>query len=298
MKRFPWALVLSGGGARGLAHIGVLKALEEAGFPRPALVAGTSMGAIIGGLYACGMPPAEMDRFVLEEFNITDYLHSFVFKVNGPVGRVFQTGQILASLATRPGIDTGQRVLDLLEGLTGGKQFDETEIPFRCNALDLLNGKEVVFSSGSIARAMRASMSFPVFFEPFMDNGMCLVDGGLIDNMPVAIARGEGFGRVLAVNVNLFSLREFKDIKNGPHIIFRSIECALNVMEEKKLPADLTLNVSDDKTPFSFFRQKEHIELGERVVRANMETLETFFESRFGFSKWPLVCGIGGVISP
>ena len=289
-----WSLVLSGGGAKGLAHIGVLKGLEEEGFPRPALVAGTSMGSIIGGLYACGWSPAEMARFAIEEFNIADYLDSFVFKINGPVGKVMQTGQALASLATKPGTDPGQRLLKLLEKLTAGKQFDETEIPFRCNAMDLLSGREVVFSSGSIARAMRASMSFPVFFEPFMDSGMCLVDGGLLDNMPVAIARKEGYSRVLAVNVFRFVLQKIKDFKNGPQVIFRTIECSLNAAEEKKLPADLTLNVTDDATPFSFFKQKELIALGERAVVANIKTLETFFSSRFGYFKTPRVCGIEG----
>ena len=279
MKQQQWALVLSGGGAKGLAHIGILKALEEAGFPKPALVAGTSMGAIVGGLYACGMPPSSMERFVCDDFNITDYLDSFVFKIHGQVGKVFQTGQILASLATRRGFDTGQRTLELLEELTEGKTFYETEIKFRCNALDLLSGAEVVFSSGSIAKAMRASMSFPVFFEPFIDNGMCLVDGGLLDNMPVAIAHNEGFSKVLAVNVNRFALREIKDFKNGPQVIFRSIECALTATEDKKIPADLTLNVTGGDTPFSFFKQKEHIELGKQTVLENIEALNAFFQS-------------------
>ena len=294
--KYPWALVLSGGGAKGLAHIGVLKAIEEAGFPRPCLVVGTSMGAIIGGLYACGVPPKEMARFVVEEFNVSDYLESFVFKLHGPVGKVFQTGQILASLSTRPGLDTGHRVLELLEGLCGGKNFDETEIPFRCNALDLLSGREVVFSSGSVARAIRASMSFPVFFEPFVDNGMCLVDGGLLDNMPVAIARKAGFKRVLAVDVNRFTLQDLTDFKNGPQVIFRSVECVLNALEERKFPADLTLNVTDDTTPFSFFKQKEHIELGQRAVRENLRTLEHFFRPQFEHFVKPRVCGIEAVI--
>ena len=75
-----WALVLSGGGAKGLAHIGVLKGLEKAGFPKPSLLVGTSMGAIVGGLFACGVTPAEMSRFAIREFNIDDYLDSSVFK--------------------------------------------------------------------------------------------------------------------------------------------------------------------------------------------------------------------------
>ena len=276
-------MVLSGGGARGLAHIGVLKALEEAGFPRPSLVVGTSMGAIVGGLYACGMQPEEMVHFITEEFNITDYLDSFAFRLNGPVGKILQTGQILASLATRPGIDKGVQVLELLKKLTKGKTFDETEIPFRCNAVDLYSGQDVVFNSGSVAMAIRASISFPLFFEPFQYREMYLVDGGLMNNMPVDIARQEGYRRVLAVSVNRFKLQTAKDLKNGPQIIYRSFECSLKDTKENTAPADLTLDASDETTPFSFFRQKEHIELGERTVRANIESLEKFFKPHLWF---------------
>jgi NTE family protein len=140
-----WALVLSGGGARGLAHIGLLKGLEKIKFPKPSLVVGTSMGAIVGGLYACGKTAAELEHFVIEEFRISNYLDSFVFRIDGPVGRVIQTGQSLASLAGRPGIDPGQRVLELLEKLTEKKKIEDAVIPFRCNAVDLFSGNEVVF---------------------------------------------------------------------------------------------------------------------------------------------------------
>jgi len=295
MKRHidSWALVLSGGGARGLAHVGILKGLEEAGFPKPSMVVGTSMGAIVGGLYACGMTPPELTRFVLEDFNIADYMDSFTFRINGPVGKVFQTGQMLASLASSTGIDTGQKALDLFQKLTGGKSFDDTEIPFRCNAVDLLSGQEVVLKSGSVAKAMRASMSFPLFFQPFTENGMCLVDGGLFDNMPVAIARNEGVRHIMAVNVNNFYPIEAKDLKNGPQIIYRSMESILNALRSSKaVQAELVIDVTGDATPFSFFRKKEFVELGERVVRANLKTIEAFFKPRFGVFRKPLVCGI------
>jgi len=278
-----WALVLSGGGARGLAHVGFLKGMEDAGFPKPSLVAGTSMGAIVGGLYACGMSPGEMVRFVIDEFKIGDYFESFAFKLNGPVGQIFQTAQTLASLATSTGVDKGQKALDLFIARTGGKTFKETDIPFRCNAVDLLSGREVVFSSGSVAKAMRASMSFPVFFEPFYDKGMCLVDGGLFNNMPVAIARKEGFRHVLAVNVNSFARVKAEELKNGPQIIIRTIESVLyNLNKEKMDKADLTIDVLDDATPFSFDRKNELISLGENTVRENLEQLTKFFKSRSG----------------
>jgi len=271
-----WALVLAGGGARGLAHIGLLKGLEKMDFPKPSLVVGVSMGAIIGGLYACGMSPSELEHFVIEEFRISNYLDSFVFRIDGPVGRVIQTGQSLASLAGRPGIDPGQRVLELLEKLTKKKKIEDTIIPFRCNAVDIFNGNEVIFSTGSVAKAMRASMSLPIFFEPFMYDGMCLVDGGLVDNMPVAIARKEGFERVIAMNVNTFNRFKAEDLRNGPQVIFRSIECVLHA-QEKKAQADITLNTTVNAEFFSFFKQKELIELGEKTVNENIDALKDFF---------------------
>jgi NTE family protein len=276
-QKDKWALVLSGGGARGLAHIGLLKGLEVMGFPKPSLVVGTSMGAIVGGLYACGKTAAELERFVVEEFRISNYLDSFVFRIDGPVGRVIQTGQSLASLAGRPGIDPGQRVLELLEKLTGGKKIEDTAIPFRCNAVDLFSGNEVVFLTGSVAKAMRASMSLPIFFEPFMYEGMCLVDGGLVDNMPVAIARKEGFERVIAMNVNTFSKFKAENLRNGPQVIFRSIESVLHNQEKKHAEASITLNTTVNAEFFSFFKQKELIELGLQTVNENIDALKEFF---------------------
>ncbi|MDR3114461.1 MAG: patatin-like phospholipase family protein [Treponema sp.] len=285
-RNIKWALVLSGGGAKGLAHVGVLKALSDRGFPEPSLVVGTSMGAIVGGLYACGISPADITRYVLEEFDITAYLDSFVFKLNGPVGKVFQTGQILGNFATRRGVDSGQGLLKLFEELTQGKTFTETKIPFRCNAVDLISGKELVFSSGSVARAIRASMSFPAFFEPLVEEkegsaSQCLVDGGLADNMPVYIARNAGFRRVLAVDVYHFKTVPVSDLKTGPHIVYRAIEVAINMMERKRgSPADLTLYTADHASPFNFFRKKEFIELGEQTVKEREPQIRAFFSTR------------------
>jgi NTE family protein len=295
-KDLKWALVLSGGGAKGLAHIGVLKALADIGMPKPSLVAGTSMGAIVGGLYACGVAPQELVRFIIEEFDMANYLDGFAFKINGPVGKFFQTGQIVGNLATKPGIDSGERLLNLFEKLTQGKTFRETMIPFRCNAVDLATGREVVFSSGSVARAMRASMSFPVFFAPLMEGNSCLVDGGLFNNMPVYIPRNEGFKRVLAVNVMAFQSMPFSSFKSGSQVIYRSLEAALYSMTRKSQPqADLTIHASDKTSPFNFSRKKELIELGEQAVRVSEKEIEAFFSRSIRSAiKWKRykVCGI------
>jgi NTE family protein len=277
-NNLKWALVLAGGGSRGIAHVGVLNVLQEMGLPEPSLVVGTSMGAIIGGLYACGMNPGEMKRFFINEFDIARYLDSFAFKISGVLGKVFQTGQILGNAITRTGIDSGQLVLSLLEKLSGGKTFAETRIPFRCNAVDLAGGKEVVFKSGSVARAIRASMSFPGIFEPLVEGGLCLADGGLVDNMPVRIAREEGFRRILAVNVQSVTPVSPVELQTFSKILYRSMKILLNVGDKNfRPPATLTIHASDGTAPFDFSPKRELIELGERAVRENKDAVLPFF---------------------
>jgi NTE family protein len=281
-QKLRWALVLSGGGAKGLTHIGVIKALLEKGYPEPSLIVGTSMGAIVGGLYASGMTVAEMTRFVLEEFDITHYMDSFVFKLNGPMGKILQAGQLIGALTGKPGMDSGNQVLALLEKLSRYKSFEEARIPFRCNALDLISGKEVVFQSGSLARAIRASMSFPIFFEPLQEGTMFLVDGGLADNMPIRIAGEEGFRHILAVEVGAFKVRPTRNFDTAPKIVFRSLEIVLDLMHEqlgKKYPALVIKAIHDGSTPLSFNKKRELVALGERVVQENEADLAVFFGS-------------------
>lgn len=278
----PWALVLSGGGAKGLAHIGVLKALEAMGAPRPGLIVGTSMGAIVGGCYACGMSAAELERFVLDDFDIRHYLDGFAFQLpGGPVSRILQTGQALGNLATKPGMDSGKKILDQLEKMCGGARFEGTRIPFRCNAVDLITGEETVFSAGSVALAIRASMAFPGFFEPVDRDGKLLVDGGLADNMPVRIAREAGFKRVLAVDVWTFRRTEPSALKNGPAVIYRAFEIAAARSDRQSADdrATFAIKADDGASPFDFARAKRLIRLGERAAEEHHAELETFFRN-------------------
>jgi NTE family protein len=288
-KKPPWALVLSGGGAKGFAHAGVLKALQDMRFPEPSLVAGTSMGAVIGGVYASGMPVSEILQ-VIGAFTITDCLDSFAFKFNGPVGKILQTGQLLGSLAGRPWIDSGARILALLEKLTGRKTFAQARIPFRCNAVDLLSGREVVFSGGGLAAAIRASMSYPIFFEPLRLGRLYLVDGGLADNLPARIAAREGFKRILAVDVGgggpcvgetvwTPALRGAGGVDTAPKILSRCLDLALQRMylRGRDCRTDLTLYAANGMSPLAFHRKKEFLALGEQAVRDKAEDLERFF---------------------
>ncbi|HCM28973.1 MAG TPA: patatin [Treponema sp.] len=281
-KRKPrWALALSGGGAKGIAHIGVLKVLEAMGMPPPSLIVGTSMGAIVGGLYACGMSAAELERFVLDDFDIRKYLDGFAFPASGnPFAKLIRTGQALGNLATRPGIDSGNKVLEVLEKLSGGASFDRTRIPFLCNAADLASGEEVILSEGSVAKAIRASMAFPAFFDPVGYGDRLLADGGLVDNLPVRLAREAGFSRVLAVDV--FGIRRVKPetFKTVPVIVYRAFEIATARMDRDAVDrATLTLHADDGTSPFDFARARRLVALGEAAARERTRELGLFFES-------------------
>ncbi|MDR0601262.1 MAG: patatin-like phospholipase family protein [Treponema sp.] len=292
-SNLKWALILSGGGAKGLAHVGIINALAAMDVPGPSFIAGTSMGAIVGGLYACGMSPEALRRFVLEEFNINDYLDSFVYRMNGPAGKLLRAGHIIGNLATRAGINSGERIIELFEKLTGGKQFDETLIPFRCNAVDLASGKEVVFDSGSVAKAMHASMAFPAFFEPLVDGEHCYADGGIAHNLPVFTARDAGFRHILAANVVSFRPLAPGAIKTVPDIIYRSLETAFHLMQVKeRAKASLTIYASDASSPLDFDNKEELVRLGERAVHENEKIVRAFFLGRSFLLRGKRECGI------
>ena len=205
-------VVLSGGGARGLAHIGVLKVLEEQRVPIDA-VAGTSMGAVIGGLYAAGMTPAEIETLV----STLDWYAAFrdspprsdlsfrrkqddrEFLVRFPLG--VKGGKFRVPR----GLIQGQRLAQILRretvAVAGVDDFDRLPTPFRAVATDLETGELRVLAGGDLPRALRASLSAPGVFAPVELNGRLLVDGGLVENLPVDVARRMGVDVVIAVDV-------------------------------------------------------------------------------------------------
>lgn len=206
------ALVLSGGGARGYAHIGVIEELEKAGVPID-MVLGTSMGSMIGGMYAAGYSPGDIRRVL----NTTDLLPLFL---QSPVVHqnelakafdnsrynLFSIGFNEYGFGEAPGFIGDQGILGLLNGLllrtVSAKTFDDLVIPFRCIGTDLLTGDVIVFDSGSLAEAIRSSISIPLVFPPYAVNDTLVVDGGMVNNMPVLIAREMGADIVIAVDVN------------------------------------------------------------------------------------------------
>ena len=210
-KRPKICLVLSGGGARGAAHIGVLKVLEKYRVPIDC-IAGTSMGALVGAAYASGMSVPEMDEITSaitsellfkerpprEELSMQRKAEDYTL-LFGP-----EIGLVGSSLKFPKGVVTGvqlETVLRKLSKVKGYQRFDNLAIPFRAVATDLVTGKAVIFKEGELANVMRASMSVPGAIAPAELNGMILVDGMLTENLPVQTARAMGADVIIAVNV-------------------------------------------------------------------------------------------------
>lgn len=176
-------LALSGGGARGLAHIGVLKALEREGVPID-LLAGTSMGGVVAAAYAAGLSPHHLEQEAL---------------------RMSSTRRLLSLVdlsLPRRGLFEGQKITDFLDSHLGNCRFDTLRIPLTLMAVDLNSGQVVELNQGRVIDAVRATIALPGLFTPVQDGERLLVDGGLLDNVPADVARRMEADIVIAVDVN------------------------------------------------------------------------------------------------
>ena len=174
------ALVLGGGAARGFAHVGVIRVLEQEKIPIQ-LIVGTSVGSLIGGLYAADPNSLNLEwlAFSIEKEDLFDY--SVVYSKMGPV--------------------LGDRLEKFVQTKAKVKNLEQMKIPFYPVATDLNTGQTWVFEKGSVGRAVRASSSIPGIFQPVEINGRTYVDGGVTDNLPVDIARAKGADIIIAVNI-------------------------------------------------------------------------------------------------
>ncbi len=204
------AVVLSGGAALGFAHTGVLEVLEEVGIPVD-MVVGTSMGAIIGGFYAAGYSPAEIRSISggidwVAMFSDSVARRSFRYRERTLRERFFlEAGFDRDGIHLGGGLLAGQNITALFERLTlripDDIDFDQLPRAFRAVAADVITGEEVVIDSGSLSDAMRASMSIPGLFAPYRIGERFLIDGGVVNNLPVDVARAMGADIVIAVEV-------------------------------------------------------------------------------------------------
>ena len=204
-------LVLSGGGAKGMAHVGVLKVLDNLGI-RPDYISGTSMGSLVGALYALGYSAAEMEVLLLQ-MDWGQVLTNTISLRNIPIEEKAYYGRYLVELPVDGyqvglpgGAIEGQKLSELFCRLTAGAHditsFDDLPIPFAAIAVDLPTGKPVVLDRGSLADAMRASMAIPSVFTPVKNDSSLLVDGGIVRNFPVQEVRNMGADIVIGIDVS------------------------------------------------------------------------------------------------
>lgn len=213
IKRPTVCLVLSGGGARGVAHVGVIKELEKHHIPIDFIV-GTSIGGIIGGLYASGYSTEELEALV----DTTDWNYVLSLTQDNERKDLYLSHKVAADRkqlsirfdGLRPilpsALSSGQRLTNFINQLTlqslyhPVKNFDDLKIPFRCVSTDLISGKQIVFASGNLSEALRASISIPLLYNPLKKDTLELTDGGLLSNIPVDVARSLGADIIIAVN--------------------------------------------------------------------------------------------------
>ncbi len=206
------AVVLSGGGAKGLAHIALLEELEKRGIPID-MVMGTSMGSLIAGLYCAGYSSGDIERLVTEnDLNnlFTDILDSGTKPLIEPFAHTRYNILSLAigdsGIGESSGIISDRKILaffeEILANVPQDISFDELPTPYRAIATDVLSGDLVLFEGGSLIDAMRSSMSIPLVFDAYEVEGLYLMDGGLVDNMPIKYARELGYDIVIGMDMN------------------------------------------------------------------------------------------------
>ena len=253
-KRATVGVVLSGGGAKGMAHIGVLKVLEQAGIPID-IVTGTSIGSIVGGLYAIGYNAHSLDSMVRAQdwsYVITDKEDLSRQSLSDRKKQntyLFSTGLTIGKKDLNAGgIIKGKNLAELFQqlcvGYTDSLDFNsDLRIPFACVATNIMDNSEVVFHSGRLPQAMRASMAIPAAFSPVRIGDMVLVDGGLKNNYPVDVAREMGADIVIGITLS-GKPKTAEDIGGTMSIVGQIIDVnCVNKYDENKAITDLYMNV-------------------------------------------------------
>lgn len=272
------AVVLSGGGARGFAHIAVLEALEKQGIPIDT-VFGTSMGALIGGLYCAGYSPsdirnmvANIDMMALFTESPSGKSYSVSEAFNEIPENVFSLGFDSSGIGNAPGLIGDQKILALLNSLLSkipeNTNFDDLTVPFRCVSTDAFSGRRIVYRDGSLVTAIRSSISLPIIFTPYpQKDGKYAMDGGLVDNMPVQLAKDFGFDIVIACDVNAKQRTSSESLDSLSAVITQTLLLVTQAGVTIQYPlADILLfpELGDIKT-LDFFKAEEIIKIGEEA---------------------------------
>lgn len=267
-SKWKVALALGSGGARGWAHIGVIRALQRRGI-EPDIITGTSIGAMAGAMLAAGV----FETFVqelsqLSTLQLTRFFTEFHFPQSGLLG-----GKPIVEWLSRP-------------HLLGDRTFDDLEKPFAAVATDLHRGCAVTLNSGSVVQAVRASISIPGIFDPVRLGNTVLVDGGIVEPIPIQAARALGANVVIAVDINTGqpedcipdALEEPNKIPNVVTTLLQTMRVientSCNVVLERDTPEVLILPEVGHFNPLDFWTGKQLIAAGEAAVDAVQKELE------------------------
>ena len=247
------ALVLGAGSARGLAHIGVIQILLENQVPFDMIV-GSSMGAMVGGIYASGTDIYMLDQMV-EHMN-----QGVLYDVNLP----------------RLGFMAGKKINTFLDLLTKKQSFDQLHTPLLVVATDLVTGERVVIEEGSVTKAIRASISIPGILRPVRDGEKILVDGAVTDRLPITVARERGADLIIAVDVTFCEGKKVV-IRNTWDVIMTS----LDIMQKQQFDAispqaDILIQPAvGGYSPRDFERSRELVDLGRQAAQESVDAIQT-----------------------
>ena len=294
IKQPTVCLVLSGGGSRGIAHIGVIKELEKNNIPIDYIV-GTSMGGIIGGLYASGYSTDELERLV----DTTDWNYVLSLTQDNERADLYFAHKVAADrkqLTIRfdgltpilpSAISSGQRLTNFINQLTLQslyhpiQNFDDLKIPFRCVSTDLISGKQIVFSSGNLSEALRASISIPLLYSPLKKDTLELTDGGILSNIPVDIAKQLGADIIIAVNT-VSPLRTAAQLNNAWEVNDQIVNIMAQESNKRALDnativitPDLGSYPSLDFSKLSFVKQQ-----GNKAAQLKIRAIQDSIESK------------------
>jgi NTE family protein len=288
-KQHKVALVLSGGGAKGLAHIGVLKVLEEVGI-KPDIITGTSMGSIVAALYAVGYTADELSD-INKNADWSSLLTDRVDLLNVSMDEKPETKKYLFEIPIKEnkidlpaGLIEGQHLesyfSDLFWPLTSSENFDSLPIPFHCMSVDLVSGKTVEHRSGNLVQSIRASMAIPTVFSPVHMDSMLLVDGGVTCNFPVQEAIDMGADIIIGVYLGYDEDVKPEDLSSLSDVLQRSMVLGGIIDAKKQFDKCNVLIIPDlGKYTASDFSKGPFIQyLGEQAARKHIDELKALVE--------------------
>lgn len=255
MERPKIGLALGSGGARGFAHLGVIKVLVENKIPID-YIAGSSMGSLVACFYGSGL---DLNR---------------LYKISA----AFKRKYYLDLTVPKMGFVAGKKIKDLIHFFTKGKNLEELNIPISVVATDLMKGEKVVFTKGPVADAVRASISIPGVFVPAKIDGRLLVDGGVIDRVPVSVVKEMGADLVIAVDVS--RVKTDAEITNIYDVIMQSLDIMqMELVENRQIASDIMIRPSVEKySARAFTNLEEIILIGEEEAQKHIGQIKKLIQ--------------------